>query len=321
MSDDGRALVLGGGRCRGHRLAGRVIAGLSRAGTDVTGADLLLGTSAGATVAAQVGTGMAVDDMFARQADPERQNHELVPSGSTSPAEFMEIWARLVEENGGDLTAVRQQVGARALAADTVPLAVIEGRLPVHEWPSRTLRITAVNALTGDPRVLDRDSGVGLVDAVAASSAVPMIWPPVTIDGVRYVDGGVRTMTNLDLAAGHGRVLLLAPLEDPALDAGIAAVAEKGGRVVVVRPDEASLAAFGTDPLSPSTRTPAAEAGLAQGEALAAKVAASGAAERQNLRTIVPGAAAARRAPRRPGPAGIRAGWAGPGAAAACRAR
>ncbi|TYK44633.1 patatin-like phospholipase family protein [Actinomadura decatromicini] len=278
MSDDGRALVLGGGGVAGIAWLTGVIAGLARAGTDVTGADLLLGTSAGATVAAQVGSSIPVDEMFARQADPELQTRELVPSGGMSPAEIMEVLARLVEENGGDLTAVRQQIGARALAAETVPererLAVIEARLPVHEWPARTLRVTAVNALTGEPRVFDRESGVGLVDAVAASSAVPMIWPPVTIDGVRYVDGGVRTMTNLDLAAGYGRVLLLAPLPDPALDAGVAAVAEKGGRVEVISPDEPSLAAFGTDPLSPSTRTPAAKAGLAQGEALAAKVAA-----------------------------------------------
>ncbi|TYB42541.1 patatin-like phospholipase family protein [Actinomadura chibensis] len=278
MSDDGRALVLGGGGVAGIAWLAGVIAGLARAGTDVTGADLLLGTSAGATVAAQVAGGLPVDELFARQADPELQTRELVPSGGTSPAEFMEIWARLMEESGGDLVTVRQRIGARALAAETVPererLAVIEARLPVHEWPSRALRITAVNALTGELRVFDRDSGVALVDAVAASSAVPMIWPPVTIDGVRYVDGGVRTMTNLDLAAGHGRVLLLAPLPDPALDAGVAAVAEKGGRVEVIGPDEPSLAAFGTDPLSPSTRTPAAEAGLAQGEALAAKVAA-----------------------------------------------
>ncbi|MFC4055033.1 patatin-like phospholipase family protein [Actinomadura syzygii] len=278
MSDDGRALVLGGGGVVGIAWLTGLIAGLARAGADVTGADLLLGTSAGATVAAQVGTGVPVDEMFARQADPGLQTRELVPSGGMTPAEIMEILARLVEENGGDLTAVRQQVGARALAAETVPererLAVIEARLPVHEWPARTLRVTAVNALTGEPRVFDRDSKVGLVDAVAASSAVPMIWPPVTIDGVRYMDGGVRTMTNLDLAAGHGRVLLLAPLPDPALDAGVAAVAEKGGRVEVISPDEPSLAAFGTDPLSPSTRTPTAEAGLAQGEALAEKVAA-----------------------------------------------
>lgn len=275
MTDRGRALVLGGGGVAGIAWLTGVIAGLAREGTDVTGADLLVGTSAGAAVGAQIGSGLPIDELFARQADPALQNRELVPSGGVTVAEFSEIWMRLAEEND-DPAAIRRGLGARALAADTVPeaerRAVIEARLPVHAWPSRELKVTAVNALTGELRVFDRDSGAGLVDAVSASCAVPMIWPPVTIGGVRYVDGGVRSLNNLDLAAGHGRVLVVAPMEDPALEVDIAAVNEKGGRVEVVSPDEVSLAAFGTDPLSPSTRTPSADAGLAQGKALAAKI-------------------------------------------------
>lgn len=272
----GRALVLGGGGVAGIAWLTGVIAGLAQDGADVTGADLLVGTSAGAAVGAQLGSGLPVAELLARQVDPELQNRELVPSGGVTVAEFAEIWMRLAEEND-DPVMIRRALGARALAADTVAeaerRAVIEGRLPRHEWPSRALKVTAVNALTGDLRVFDRDSGVGLVDAVAASCAVPMIWPAVTIDAVRYVDGGVRSLTNADLAAGHERVLVIAPMEDPGLDADIAAVNDEGGRVEVISPDEASLEAFGADPLSPSTRTPAALAGVAQGRALAAGIA------------------------------------------------
>ncbi|MGP4028817.1 patatin-like phospholipase family protein [Actinomadura sp. 3N407] len=272
----GRALVLGGGGVAGIAWLTGVIAGLAREGTDVTGADLLVGTSAGAAVGAQIGSGLPIGELLARQADPALQNRELVPSGGVTVAEFAEIWMRLAEDND-DPAVIRRALGARALAADTVAeaerRAVIEGRLPRHEWPSRALKVTAVNALTGDLRVFDRDSGVGLVDAVAASCAVPMIWPPVTIDSVRYVDGGVRSVNNVDLAAGHERVLVIAPMEDPALEAGIAVVGDRGGRVEVIDPDGASLAAFGADPLAPSTRTPSADAGLAQGKALAAGIA------------------------------------------------
>ncbi|QXJ20164.1 patatin-like phospholipase family protein [Actinomadura graeca] len=276
MSGTGRALVLGGGGVAGIAWLTGVLAGLATAGADVTDADALIGTSAGSTVAAQLGSGMGLRELLARQVDPGLQNREVTPSGSVTVAEFAEIWARLSAEID-DPAEMRRALGARALAAVTIPeperRAVIEGRLPVHEWPSRRLLVTAVNALTGERRVFDRDSKVDLVDAVAASSAVPMIWPPVTIQGVRYVDGGVWSVNNVGLAAGYERVLLVAPMEDPGLDVDIAAVEERGGRVEVINPDEASAAAFGDDPLDPATRTPAAGAGLAQGEAIAARVA------------------------------------------------
>jgi NTE family protein len=276
MSGNGRALVLGGGGVAGISWLTGVLAGLAEEGADVTGADVLIGTSAGSAVAAQVGSGLPLGELFERQADPALQNRELVPSGSATVAELAETWMRVAEEND-DPAAIRRAMGARALAADTVDeaarRAVIEARLPVREWPSRDLRVTAVNALTGDLRVFDRDSGVPLVDAVAASCAVPLIWPPVTIGGVRYVDGGVASLNNLTLAVGYERVLLIAPMDDPSLPREVAAVEEAGGRVEVIGPDEAARRAAGADPLDPSTRTPVAHAGLAQGKAAAAGIA------------------------------------------------
>ncbi|OLT30059.1 patatin [Actinomadura sp. CNU-125] len=255
MSDNGRALVLGGGGVAGIAWSTGVLAGLADEGTDVTDADLLVGTSAGAAVAAQVGSGTPLKELFERQADPRLQSRELSPSGGPGVEEILETWTQLAAEHD-DPAELRRAIGARALAAGTVPederRAVIADRLPAHEWPARRLLITAVNALTGELRVFDRESGVDLVDAVAASCAVPMIWPTVPIDGVRYMDGGARSAANVDLAEGCGRVLLLAPLDDGTVDAQ---VAELTGRVEAVRPDEASLAAFGADPLNPSSRT------------------------------------------------------------------
>lgn len=271
MSDNGRALVLGGGGVAGIAWLTGVLAGLADEGADVTDAGLLIGTSAGSVVAAQVAGGTPLAELYERQADPGLQNREAAPPGVH---EFAEIWTRLASELD-DRAELRRAIGARALAARTVPederRAVIAGRLPVHAWPARPLLVTAVNALTGKLRVFDRESGVEMVDAVAASCAVPMIWPTVTIDGVRYMDGGVRSAVNLDLAEGCGRVLALAPMDDGTLDEQVAGMS---GKVEVVRPDEASVAAFGTDPLSPSSRTPSAEAGRAQGRAVAAAVAA-----------------------------------------------
>ena len=145
---------------------------------------------------------------------------------------------------------------------------MIATRLPDHSWPAWDLRIVAVNAHTGEPMVFHRGSGAELVDAVTASCAVPGVWPPATVNGARYIDGGVRTMTNADLAAASDRALVLAPLDEPTVHQQIAELA----RAELVQPDAASLAAFGTDPLDPATRTRRPRPG-AQRRAEAARIA------------------------------------------------
>jgi NTE family protein len=271
----GQGLVLGGGGVAGVAWTTGLLTGLAEHGQDLTGADLLVGTSAGSVVASQVTSGVALAELFARQADPARQTAEIpvdidfekfaadfgaAVTGATSPAE------------------VRRAVGKLALAAETVPegdrRAVIEARLPVHDWPEQRLVIVAVDAETGEPRRFDRASGVSLVDAVAASCAVPGVWPAVTIDGRRYVDGGVRSGENADYATGCTRVTVVSPLgvdsplpvEKPLL-AVLDDLRAAGAEVTLITPDEASIAAIGANPLDPATRTPAAEAGRAQGAA------------------------------------------------------
>jgi NTE family protein len=274
-----RALVLGGGGLSGIAWETGVLAGLAAGGADVTTADFLLGTSAGATVAAQVGSGLPVTDLFARQTVPARQSAELSPD-LERVIELIESWERLPLEFP-DPAELRREIGQRALAAGTVPeaerRAVIAGRLPRHSWPSRKLAVVAVEAHTGEVRMFDQDSGADLVDAVTASCAIPGIWPPVTIDGGRYIDGGTRSATNADLAAGYQRVLILAPMADPVLDEQVAGLTQGAGdgsvKVQVLTPDEESVAAIGINPLDPGVRAPAAQAGYAQGQRAAAGVA------------------------------------------------
>jgi NTE family protein len=152
---------------------------------------------------------------------------------------------------------------------------VIESRLPSHEWPARALKIVAVDAESGQPQVFDNASGVSLVDAVTASCAVPGVWPPATIHGRRYVDGGVRSSANADYAAGASRVLAIVPLgnvelfpSDKTLGQAVDELRASGAEVAIVEPDEASLAAIGASPLDPARRKPAAEAGRTQGRGL-----------------------------------------------------
>ena len=184
---------------------------------------------------------------------------------------------------GGATTAeeMRRRIGALALATPTVEESVRRGaiaaRLPVPTWPGRVVLLPAVEAESGELMVFTPESGVALVDAVAASCAVPGIWPPVTIDGHRYIDGGVRSATNADLAAGCDRVLVITPMSADTpppwgdLDHEIELLQPADAQVVYA--DAASLAAFGTNPLSPATRGPSAHAGREIGQARAADVA------------------------------------------------
>jgi NTE family protein len=101
---------------------------------------------------------------------------------------------------------------------------------------------------------------------------VPGIWPPVTIEGRRYMDGGVRSADNADLAEGFARVVVISPLglDSPLptfmpLREVLASLKDGGAAVTLISPDEASAAAIGANALDPETRVPAATAGRAQG--------------------------------------------------------
>jgi NTE family protein len=269
------ALVLGGGGVAGIAWMTGLLAGLADAGQDVTGADLIIGTSAGSAVAAQIGSGLSLEALFARQVDPALQAREL--PAQLDLDKVAADWTEFVAGATSFEEALRL-VGAYALAADTVPeaerRAVIESRLPSHEWPSRRIMLVAVEAETGEAVEFDSESGASLVDAVAASCAVPGVWPPVTIGGRRYIDGGFRSSDNADLAGGSERIVVISPLgfdspiQSPVpLRDVIADLRARGSEVTVLVPDQASAAAFGANALDPGTRVPAAEAGRAQGRA------------------------------------------------------
>ena len=171
-----------------------------------------------------------------------------------------------------DPARARARIGRMALAARTGPEArrreVIAARVPSEEWPARRLLITAVDAVTGEFAVFTGASGVSLVDAVGASCAVPGVWPPVSMAGRRWIDGGIRSPANADLAAECERVVVLAPIRRGMRAASAVATqaAElSGGRAVaVVSPDQAAVAAIGRNVLDPARRAPAARAGHAQ---------------------------------------------------------
>jgi NTE family protein len=277
MSDQRRALVLGGGGITGIAWEIGVLAGLAEAGVDLTGADLVVGTSAGSVVGAQLTSGADLEALFARQLEP--------PTGEQAARMTRSALLRYglaALRSRRDDVGFRRRIGALALAAERAGLTatererldVIGSRLVSREWPDRDLRITAVDAQSGEFRVLDRTSGVPLLQAVAASCAVPGVYPPVTIDGRRYVDGGMRSAANADLAEGHDRVVVLAPIPRgmgplASVDAQVTGMV---ARVAVVSPDDASRRAIGRNVLDPAARAGSARAGRAQTADVAAEV-------------------------------------------------
>ncbi|MFJ8476400.1 patatin-like phospholipase family protein [Kitasatospora sp. NPDC094011] len=266
-----KALVLGGGGVAGIAWTFGVLAGLADgpSGVDVGTPDVVIGTSAGSVVAAQLRPEVSLLERYEHQIKPrpDGAETELTPVG----IDLQDLWLQLTEARTGtdDPREQRRRVGALALAASTVDEAArrasVAARLALSSWPEGDVRITVVDARTGEDVVFTRESGVDLLHAVTASCAVPGVWPPVTIGDRRYVDGGVRTMVNADLATGFDRVLILAPLATPDLDQEVAELALHS-RVVVITAGEAAQAAFGTNPLDPSTRTPAGLAGFTQGQ-------------------------------------------------------
>src|SRR5437870_514798 len=194
------ALVLGGGGITGAAWEIGMIAGLHAAGVDLSKADAVIGTSAGAIVGAQILSGVPIDELYSKQFRvPVGEVATHIPISTLG--RFL-IWTL----TPGDERQRMARIGRAALRARTMPESerkrVISSRLPVKTWPQRDLRITAIDAESGEFVVFKRDSGVGLVDAVAASCAVPLVYPPAAIGGRRFIDGGMRSVANTDLAKG-----------------------------------------------------------------------------------------------------------------------
>jgi NTE family protein len=264
-----RALVLGGGGVAGIAWELGILHGLADAGIDLTTADRLVGTSAGSAVAAQVTSGFPLTQLYERQLSPDLLASEI--AADFDPEQMMrELGEALAGKAPG--TEMFRAIGAYAMRARTVPESVrrpvIERRLPSHDWPQRDLRIVAIDAMAGTPRVFTAADEVELVDAVTASCAVPGIWPPVSIAGTRYIDGGLRSGSNLDVAEGCDVVVVIVPMPElPFADPEAVSGAERvrsSAQVVTITADAESLAAMGANPLDPASAKPSAIAGLAQ---------------------------------------------------------
>jgi NTE family protein len=280
-----RAVILGGGGPVGEAWESGVLAGLREKGIDLSHADLILGTSAGAIVGARLAR---------RMAPPDFTNAALAPSdgpppgqrpGQTSPSPppDLSFLAGKLQEMGignGSQQSIRAEIGewaqkVRPVVSESQFVASYHRRFPESEWPSPAYECISVEAADGSMHVWNESSGVPLAVAVASSCALPGFFAPVMINGHRYMDGGVRSVTNADLARGCKKALVLAPtigLNDTLakrfthpLSAELRTLRDSGCKVVVIGPDAASIKAFGSSIGDENHRALAVDAGRTEG--------------------------------------------------------
>lgn len=270
------ALVLGGGGITGIAWELGILKGLADAGVDVTSADLVIGTSAGSVVGAQITSGRTVEELYQTQLEPA--DHEI--GARLSRLTMLRLVPPMLLPGSG--RKKRSRIGALSMKAHAPGgekrIEVIRSRIGVDQWPDRELKVTAVEAETGEFVVFDKDSGVDLVHAVASSCAVPLVWPAVTIDGRHYIDGGMRSVANVDLAKGADTVVVIAPLVQAfSKTSSIQAQLARTGasRTAVVSPDQEALVEIGKNVLDPAKRADAARAGLRQSASVVAEVRAA----------------------------------------------
>ena len=198
-----RALVLGGGGPVGRAWEIGLVDGFAGQGIDFWTADFIIGTSAGAVVGAQLALKQGFGAPPKIAASP--------PVQSDLMADLAAAMVRAAQSPNPEL--IRAEIGKMALNAQTISEEASVSRSMFapfvgQAWPKQ-FRATTVNARTGQLQIWDASSGAPLERAIAASTAVPGIWPPITINGERYIDGGVRSMLNADLAIGSDIVIVV----------------------------------------------------------------------------------------------------------------
>jgi NTE family protein len=250
---------------------------LMKEGVALADAELIVGSSAGSVVGATIARGGDPADRLARyrEASPDAAKTAASDIGARM-GNLMQAMAAAAEAPPDDRL---KTIGRFVLEADTPPEEeFLDGfdDLDGVVWPDGFV-CTAVDAETGEFIVWDQASDVDLLHAVASSCAVPCVFPPITINGRRYFDGGMRSITNADLAKGHERVLIVSVFEAPAdstdpravrmrrtMETEFGAIREGGGTHEWVAPDDEAKAVIGINVMDPTKAVEAFEAGVAQ---------------------------------------------------------
>lgn len=194
-----RTVVLGGGGTVGVAWQTGLLTGLRDAGVDLAGASAIVGTSAGSLVGALLSSGRDVTNALAvLAAVGQKLDFDSLTAGSEN---FLTA-SRQASLAANPRQALRGIGSAAREATTTLDEDDYLGLLDILDgvaWPTG-FRCTAIDTGTGELVVWGEESGVPLLHAVAASCVVPMLFPTVTINGNRYMDGGLVSHLNATAA-------------------------------------------------------------------------------------------------------------------------
>lgn len=273
-------LVLGGGGVVGIAWEIGVLEALAHEHALRPGeATTVVGTSAGSVVGTQLRAGRSIDSLVEAQLAPA----EAVGGGAAAP----------------DMTAVMQIFGGMMTAAEmTTELALETGRLAceaptgsedrwvssigslagVTEWPDADLRVVAMSCTRGERRVWTKADGVPLPRAVASSCSVPGLFPPVTIGGDRYTDGGAWSPSNADVLTGEplDQVVFIGPIATflagtPQVERELANLSSTGTGAGMVVPGD-TFADLRLELMNPARRAQGLDVGRQDGKAAAGRI-------------------------------------------------
>lgn len=282
----GKAFVLGGGGTLGIAWETGLLAGLESMGVKLSGADLYLGTSAGSIVGSTIARGVAANTMAEMQIAAASQQARAQASAPAGPppdlSKVMAFFLRM-PETGEPSIELRREIGevsrTSATPSEEQMLAQFAAIGVSGDWP-KNFACTAVDAESGEFKVWRESDRVDFAHAVASSCSVPGIYPPIAIKDRLWMDGGMRSGVNADVAAGHDKVLIVAVIPAAIAEqrmvgrvkAEAEAITKAGGKYELIYPDPATMEAFGPNLMDPSRRVQLIEQGMRQGKYIGAKV-------------------------------------------------
>ena len=279
-----RALAMGGGGTLGVAWETGLLAGLEGEGVSFGNADLILGTSAGSIVGSTIARGVSAHMMAEMQMAAARQAARSPAASGPAPdlSKVMAFFMRM-PETGEPPVELRREIGEVSRTSQTIPEAQMLAQFATMgvsgAWPKK-FACTAVDATSGEFKVWYEEDRVDFARAIASSCSVPGIFPPITINDRLWMDGGMRSGTNVDVAAGHERVLAVVvipmALADERMKARVSAesevVTKAGGRFDMISPDAVTQEAFGPNLMDGTRRIQLIEQGMRQGKAEAARI-------------------------------------------------